>query len=164
MVILDPLNENAVHAYAVHRDQVDAVPDGIDTHEDARIEVMATLLRGAHFQQVAGLDIEIALREDLNLFRVDLCEVAAFTTLTRDKAPAIEYRRDLHDADHYWAAKKNFEYAIGAARMVDITKPLAPNPTVSQVQQFFEDIGLGELSPLAQKALARSRSKVNRSS
>lgn len=162
LVVLDPLDDVAVGAYAEHRDQVDAIPDGTDTNEDARVEVLATILSAAHYQRVAGLEVEVALRSDLNLFRVDLCEVGAFTTLTRDKAPAIEYRKELHDSDHYWAAKKNFEFALASSRRVDLSVPIAADPTVSEVEDYFRAVGLGELAPLAEKALVRSASKANR--
>ena len=161
-VILDPLDDIAISAYAEHRDQVDAIPDGTDTKEDAKVEVLATILTAAHYQRVAGLDVEVALRGDLNLFRVDLCEVGAFTTLTRDKAPAIEYRKDKHDSDHYWAARKNFEFALDSSRKVNLSVPIPSDPTVTDVEGYFRAVGLGDLSSLAEKALVRSTSKANR--
>ncbi|MFC0681654.1 hypothetical protein ACFFGH_27810 [Lysobacter korlensis] len=162
-LLIDPRNNWLVKAYAAHRDQVDGNPHGIDTVIDARVEVLATILRAAHYQQhVAGVRVEVYLRSNLDLFRVDTSQNHAFVTLTRDKAPSIHFFHDAADGDHYWAAKLNFDHAQALADRVDLEVPLAIEPTEQDVESFLESLGFDAYAHLSKDVLARSHSPFNR--
>ena len=165
-LLIDPMNAELVKRYAEHRRQVDAVGDDVDTRTDAQIEILATIVQAAHFEQhVAGVRAEVFLRQNLDLFRVDTSEKRSFTTLTRKKAPALLYRHDIDDGDHYNAASINFDVAIRSAKQVDVEGvDIAKNPTLDQLAEFIANIGFPKLVGLSEDVMKRSRSKVNRTS
>jgi len=163
MILIDPRNDQIVDAYAEHRDQVDAIPEGQDTREDARIEVLATILKAALTEQhVPGVKVTVNLRQHLDLFRVDICDDAAFTTLTRDKVPAILYRKQNSDSDHYYVARKNFDQAVKEAASINLAVPMPRTPTVPDVEQFLVAIGMEDFKDRAESVLSRSKSSFNR--
>lgn len=165
-LLIDPMNVELVKRYAEHRRQVDAVDDDVDTRTDTQIEVLTTIVQAAHFEQhVAGVRAQVFLRQNLDLFRVDTLEKRSFTTLSRKESPALLYRHDIDDGDHYNAASINFDVAIRSAKQVDVEGVvIAKNPTLDELTMFIENVGFPELVGLSQDVMKRSRSKVNRTS
>lgn len=164
LILIDPRNLATIHAYAEHRDQVDAIPVGIDTRHDARVEILATILRSAVvMQNTPGVRAHVSLRSDLSLFRTDLSDSRAFVTLTRDKVPTIVFNHLEHDSAHYWAAMRDFEIAFEIGESVDLqAAPLSSEPGLPEVRAFIDAIGMAEFLDLAEEAIQRSKSDFNR--
>jgi len=163
-IVIDPSNEPLVAAYAEHRDQVDAIPDGLDTKLDARVEIFATIIRAAVYQQhVPGVEVEVYLRQDLDLFRVDTSDERAFTTLTRVRTPALLFHHDPEDGDHYNAAKRNFEKARVMAQKVDVDSTvIARDPGVEDIADFLTNTGFAQFAAMADDVWKRAQSNYNR--
>ncbi|MGR6921423.1 hypothetical protein ACU635_44875 [[Actinomadura] parvosata] len=144
--IIDPTNVEVCETYAHYRRSLSDAPDGTGetwTTDRARKESYATILAAFwHRQRYGLLDIEVGLSSTMTTFRWDLSSSRLIMTV-EDPNMAMTA---LADTFYYENCDTELRLSLEQARRVPLEMykkvPLGDEPTIEEVQELFERIGV----------------------
>ncbi|WP_240506139.1 hypothetical protein [Thermoactinospora rubra] len=144
--IIDPANPEVCEAYAHYRRSLSDQPDGTGERwsaDRARKESYATILAAFWYRQrYSLLDIRVGLSAAMTTFRWDLSDSRMVMTV-EDPNRAMTA---LSGTFFYESAKTELRLSLEQARPVPLeaykTAWLSDEPTVEEVQELFERIGV----------------------
>ncbi|MEV0619883.1 hypothetical protein AB0I81_41650 [Nonomuraea sp. NPDC050404] len=144
--IIDPTNLEVCETYAHYRRSLSDVPDGTgETWTTDRVmkESYATVLAAFwHRQRYRLLDIEVGLSSTMTTFRWDLSTTRLIMTV-EDPNMAMTA---LADTFYYENCDTELRLSFEQARRVPLEMykkvPLGDEPTIEEVQELFERIGV----------------------
>lgn len=143
--ILDPTNAILCERYAGFRRSVSSLPDGtgqVWTTQRTQLESYATLLAARWYQaSYTLLDISVGLASTMGIFRYDLAD--SRLVITQDDGFAMVVPREgalypSYETDLRTSFEQAEHVSLEAAKHV----PLSEEPTVGQVVDLFESIGV----------------------
>ncbi|MEU0570322.1 hypothetical protein ABZ297_33730 [Nonomuraea sp. NPDC005983] len=163
--VIDPSDVEVCETYAHYRRSLSDAPDGTGetwTTDRARKESYATILAAFwHRQRYGLLDIGVGLSSTMTTFRWDLSSTRLIMTV-EDPNRAMTA---LADTFYYENCDTELRLSFEQARRVPLETykrvPLSDEPTVEEVQELFERIGvplpksydLRDIVDIARKAL-----------
>ncbi|MEV4171507.1 hypothetical protein [Nonomuraea sp. NPDC049709] len=144
--VIDPSNAEVCETYAHYRRSLSDVPDGTGetwTTDRVRKESYATILAAFwHRQRYGLLDIGVGLSSTMTTFRWDLSSSRLIMTV-EDPNRAMTA---LADTFYYENCDTELRLSFEQARRVPLEMykkvPLGDEPTIEEVQELFERIGV----------------------
>ncbi|MEV0389990.1 hypothetical protein [Nonomuraea sp. NPDC050643] len=144
--VVDPTNLEVCETYAHYRRSLSDAPDGTGetwTTDRVRKESYATVLAAFwHRQRYGLLDIEMGLSSTMTTFRWDLSSSRLIMTV-EDPNRAMTA---LADTFYYENCDTELRLSFEQARRVPLDRykrvPLGDEPTIEEVQELFEHIGV----------------------
>jgi hypothetical protein len=144
--IIDPADAEVCETYAHYRRSLSDLPDGTGetwTTDRARKESYATILAAFwHRQRYGLLDIAVGLSAAMTTFRWDLSSSRMIMTV-EDPNMAMTA---LADTFYYENGDTELRLSFEQARRVPLEMykrvPLSDEPTIEEVQELFEQIGI----------------------
>jgi hypothetical protein len=144
--VIDPSNAEVCETYAHYRRSLSDVPDGTGetwTTDRARKESYATILAAFwHRQRYGLLDIGVGLASTMTTFRWDLSATRLIMTV---EDPNVAMTA-LADTFFYENCDTELRLSFEQARHVPLEMykkvPLSDEPTIEEVQELFERIGV----------------------
>ncbi|GAB2905771.1 hypothetical protein ACFMQL_28335 [Nonomuraea fastidiosa] len=144
--VIDPSDLEVCETYAHYRRSLSDAPDGTGetwTTDRVRKESYATVLAAFwHRQRYGLLDIGVALSSTMTTFRWDLSSSRVIMTV-EDPNKAMTALRDTF---YYENCDTELRLSFEQARRVPLEMyrkvPLSDEPTIEEVQELFERVGL----------------------
>jgi hypothetical protein len=157
--MLDPGNDEALHAYAVYRSNRPGA-SAVWSAERVRTEIYSTILAAAVFRNEAPrLDIEIGFSPNFWVLSLELCDEIAFITGQNRGEPCLCIRRPSplfsgwrEDFDAGYSVCRIVRPSVAAVRLGDLSRPSAA--TLGNIRSLFDSIGFSGMPDSDLKEIA----------
>jgi hypothetical protein len=166
--ILDPSNSDACDDYINHVLGLEKEEQRIKNTEDLRVELCTSIYKFVTERRAQHFEIDLYLKNSVDLVRTDITAVRAFWTTTGRNKPAITLE-NRPSSLFYQLSCRNFNISVKRCRKIDIEKAMKAylaaqgQPEASRVCAVLADIfpdnpELSDLS-LGRSVLHRSKKK-----
>lgn len=119
--ILDPSNPMVCRDYLNHVQGLEMDEQRIKTIEDLRVELCSSIYKFVSESRPGHFEIELYLKQEINLIRNDITAIRAFLTTTGRAKPAIALE-NRPSSLFYQLSCRNFNIAMKRHRKIDMAR------------------------------------------